>query len=211
MVHTLSGSRDGAPCEQFRSGPGAPRRSPAPAARTADARTLHGSGEGGRDVCIGVSEATATTVALTSIPCCCFPPGATTRFSYLRGRAFPACGSAAVRGLLAFGAGGPAAGVRPGEGAGLRRPAATVAQHPLRRAAALPRLPAATGRRNPEGEPRLVRREQGPGADGCVEKLHEFGIGGFVLGGFFFFPSPNFAEYLLSAVQSSNEVILRVI
>lgn len=113
-------------------------------------------------------------------------------------------------GLPAGGAGGPPAGVRPGEGAGLRRAAAAVAEHPLRPAAALPRLPAATGgcgcgcgaagqpcrgeargrrpdanacavagRRGRGGEPRPVRREQGPGADGGVEKLLQFGIGGF--------------------------------
>lgn len=41
---------------------------------------------------------TPGAVALTSIPCCCFSPGATTRFSHLRGRASPAGGPAAVRG-----------------------------------------------------------------------------------------------------------------
>jgi len=35
---------------------------------------------------------------LTNIPRCYFPPGATTRFSHLRGRAFPAGGPAAIRG-----------------------------------------------------------------------------------------------------------------
>ncbi|XP_037229738.1 uncharacterized protein LOC119141471 [Falco rusticolus] len=107
---------------------------------------------GAGDVYDGVLEAgwqpeTATpgAVALTSIPCCCFPPGATTRFSHLRGRALPAGGSAAVRGRPAGRAGGPAAGVLPGEGAGLRAAAVAVAEHPPHRAATLPRLPAATG------------------------------------------------------------------
>ncbi|XP_071658972.1 uncharacterized protein [Patagioenas fasciata] len=134
-------------------------------------------------------------------------PGATTRFSHLPGRASPAGGPAAVRGLPAGGAGGPTAAVRSGAGVGLRPPAGAVAQHPLRRAAALPRLPAATGRRGREGEPSPVRREQGPRADGGVEKLHQFGIGGFL----YFSPPSDFAEYLLPPCSHRNETILRVV
>ncbi|XP_058682584.1 trithorax group protein osa-like isoform X1 [Poecile atricapillus] len=145
-------------------------------------------------------------MVLMSIPCCCFPPGATSRFSQLRGRALRAGGQAAVRGLQAGGASGPAAGMPPGAGVGMRGATGAVARHPVRPEAPLPRLLRLAGghrdstaagqprrqhrQRRRHDKPGPVRQEQSPGADGGVEKLQQLVISGLGAARLFILPPP---------------------
>lgn len=92
-----------------------------------------------------------------------------------------------LAGFQAGGASGPAAGVSPGAGEGMRGAAGAVAPHAAR-AEALPRLLLGTARsgagapgqpraqRHPEPGP--LRQQQRPGGGGRVEELQQFGIGG---------------------------------
>lgn len=98
-----------------------------------------------------------------------------------------------LAGIQASGASGPAAGMPPGAGAGMRGAAQAVARHSVRSEAPLPRLLRLTGgywdsaagqpRRQRRGrrrdlKPGPVRQEQIPGAGGGVEKLQQLRIGG---------------------------------